>query len=80
MVGDETEVEWWAVAGVSHVAWLVLCCVVLLLSWVVLCLDRSCSLQTSGEGTAGRKKRRNQDQRGSDGPSSFVVCPTDTCF
>jgi hypothetical protein len=21
-------VEWWAVAGVSHVAWLVLCCVV----------------------------------------------------
>jgi hypothetical protein len=28
MVGDETEVEWWAVAGVSHVAWLVLCCVV----------------------------------------------------
>jgi hypothetical protein len=38
MVRGETEVEWCAEAGVSHVAWLVLCCC------VVLCLGRSCSL------------------------------------
>jgi hypothetical protein len=51
MVRGETEVEWWAEAGVSHVAWLVLCCCVVLLCCVVvlcccvvLCLGRSCSL------------------------------------
>jgi hypothetical protein len=75
MVGDETEVEWWAVAGVSHVAWLVLYCVVVVLGCVVfgsLLLSPNVWRRNCRE----RKEERDQDQRGSDGPSSSVVCPS----
>jgi type VI protein secretion system component VasK len=54
MVGDETEVEWWAVAGVSHVAWLVLCCV-----WVAPALSKRLEKELPRE-KRGRTKTKEE--------------------